>query len=55
MASRESLAHVGKLADEVVCLSVPPEFHAVGQFYRNFDAVSDDEVVRILSAHDLAA
>jgi predicted phosphoribosyltransferase len=53
VASRESLARIGKLADEIVCLSVPPEFHAVGQFYRDFNAVTDDEVVRILSAHDL--
>jgi predicted phosphoribosyltransferase len=48
VASRESLAHIGKLADEVVCLSVPPEFRAVGQFYGEFNPVSDAEVVRIL-------
>lgn len=48
VASRESLLRVGSLADEVVCLSSPPGFRAVGQFYHHFDAVTDDEVVASL-------
>lgn len=48
VAARESLERVRALADDVVCLDVPPEFYAVGQFYRDFRAVEDDEVVRIL-------
>lgn len=35
-------------ADEVVCLSVPPGFMAVGQFYVDFTQVEDREVVRLL-------
>jgi putative phosphoribosyl transferase len=35
-------------ADEIVCLESPEEFFAVGQFYRDFHQVSDDEVTTIL-------
>jgi predicted phosphoribosyltransferase len=49
VAARESLEHVRTLADDVVCLEAPHEFYAVGQFYRDFGAVEDDEVARILS------
>ena len=40
------------LADEVVCLITPADFAAVGQFYRDFDQVSDDEVTRLLAIPD---
>lgn len=49
VATRESLARVGSLADDIVCLGTPLYFQAVGQFYRDFSAVEDDEVVRILN------
>jgi len=48
VASRHGLAKVIALADEVVCLARPHEFHAVSQFYRRFDQVGDDEVVALL-------
>jgi putative phosphoribosyl transferase len=35
-------------ADEVVCLEVPDDFYAVGQFFEDFSQVSDAEVVAIL-------
>lgn len=35
--------------DEVLALAEPVAFMAVGQFYRNFDQVTDDEVRRLLS------
>ena len=35
-------------ADMVLCLQDPEEFYAVGQFYRNFDQVGDEEVMRLL-------
>lgn len=44
VASSEALALVQPLADECVCLSTPPLFQAVGQFYEDFPQVSDDEV-----------
>lgn len=48
VASEETLDKIRALADDVVCLSVPPDFEAVGQFYRQFPQVQDDEVVAIL-------
>jgi predicted phosphoribosyltransferase len=48
VAAPESLKKVEAYADEVVCLHAPPNFHAVGQFYRDFDQVEDDEVVACL-------
>ena len=35
--------------DEVVCLSTPENFRAVGQFYQTFDQVSDAEVKTYLN------
>jgi putative phosphoribosyl transferase len=34
--------------DAMVCLNVPADFFAVGQFFNNFDQVTDDEVIAIL-------
>lgn len=44
----DTLAKVTDLADEVVCLDAPIMFQAVGQFYRNFPQVDDDEVIEVL-------
>lgn len=49
VAARESLKRVSRHADEVVCLSVPAEFRAVGQFYRDFSTVTDEQVVALLA------
>jgi putative phosphoribosyl transferase len=50
VAPPETVARVRPLADEVICLLAPENFSAVGQFYRRFDQVSDDEVIAALSA-----
>ncbi|MBY0579973.1 MAG: phosphoribosyltransferase [Burkholderiales bacterium] len=50
VAPPETLARVSELADETVCLEAPEFFQAVGQFYRHFPQVEDDEVVSILKA-----
>lgn len=34
--------------DEFICLSEPPDFFAVGQYYYDFDQVSDEEVISLL-------
>src|SRR5258706_1533649 len=34
--------------DAMVCLTVPSDFFAVGQFFNNFDQVTDEEVIVIL-------
>jgi putative phosphoribosyl transferase len=36
-------------ADEVVVLAVPRSFHAVGQFYRHFEQLTDDDVISWLA------
>jgi putative phosphoribosyl transferase len=38
-------------ADLVFCVSEPPHFQAVGQWYADFSQTSDDEVVELLAAH----
>jgi len=49
VVARDSLAKIEKLADEVVFLEAPEQFFAVGQFYENFEQVTDAEVVRSLN------
>jgi predicted phosphoribosyltransferase len=45
-----TLARIAEAADEVVCLELPPQFRAVGQFFADFTQVSDDEVIALLRA-----
>lgn len=49
VCSRSSAAELKAAADHFVCLETPENFQAVGQFYREFREVSDDEALRILS------
>lgn len=48
VAPRDTLDAVAALADEVVCVEVPADFHAVGQYYRSFPQVDDAEVTAAL-------
>lgn len=48
VAPPDIVAKVGAQADEVVCLHQSPWFQAVGQFYRHFDQVEDEEVIAVL-------
>jgi len=48
VTSPEALPLVRPLADDVVCLQAPANFQAVGQFYRDFDQVEDEEVIAML-------
>jgi predicted phosphoribosyltransferase len=48
VAAPDSLRKVKPLADEVVCLSAPAYFQAVGQFYQSFPQVDDEEVIAAL-------
>ena len=43
VGSPDSIERLRDEADEVICVDTPPGFGAVGQFYRRFDQVSDDE------------
>jgi len=42
----QELAHE---ADEAICLSTPPFFQAVGQYYEDFSQTSDDDVCTLLT------
>ncbi|MCW2959401.1 MAG: phosphoribosyltransferase, partial [Solirubrobacterales bacterium] len=46
----DSLERARKEADDVVCLSTPPDFGGVGRWYRDFDPVPDAEVAALLAA-----
>ncbi|MFI8259259.1 phosphoribosyltransferase family protein [Streptomyces sp. NPDC085665] len=49
VAPPDALGRVGAVADEVVCLSAPPGFSSVGQWYRDFSQTPDEEVVSLLA------
>ena len=48
VAPADTLEKIRSYADEVVCLSTPMYFQAVGQFYADFPQVDDSEVIEIL-------
>jgi putative phosphoribosyl transferase len=49
-AARDACAELRILADEVVCVTTPEPFNAVGCWYREFDQTTDTEVMALL--HD---
>ncbi len=48
VAAADSAEMLETYADEVICLSTPPRFIAVGAWFRNFDQTSDAEVADVL-------
>ena len=48
VAPRETCRMLSEHADEVLCLSTPARFRAVGDWYDDFSQVDDDEVRRLL-------
>lgn len=50
VAPRQAVASLKEVADEVIALQTPPDFMAVGQWYRDFTQVSDEEVSALLAA-----
>lgn len=51
VAPPEAVPRLRAEVDRVVCLSTPSPFYAVGQFYRYFPQVSDEEVGELLRTH----
>ncbi|MBI4434816.1 phosphoribosyltransferase [Candidatus Uhrbacteria bacterium] len=51
VAATDSIAKLHREVDEVVCLSAPQWFGAVGAFYDAFEQTSDEEVVALLRSH----
>lgn len=44
----ETIEKLRKLVDDIICLEIPPFFHAVGEFYKDFPQVTDKEVIQLL-------
>jgi putative phosphoribosyl transferase len=43
-----TIAELKKRADAVFCLLTPEAFDAIGEFYRNFEQTTDEEVIALL-------
>jgi len=50
VAPADTVAWLRTQVDEVVCLSTPVLFSAVGEWYRDFSQTSDEEVISLLKA-----
>jgi putative phosphoribosyl transferase len=50
VASRQSVALLGRVADEVIALEEPEPFYAVGQWYLDFQQTTDEQVLSLLGA-----
>jgi len=48
VAPQETCEKLKSEADEIICLSMPEPFHAVGLWYENFEQTSDGEVTSLL-------
>lgn len=55
VASPAAVRAMSREADAIICLKVPGEFYAVGQFFKDFSQVSDGAVIAILQQHELKA
>lgn len=55
VAPPDTAAKVAENCDEFVCLGTPEHFQAVGQFYRHFPQVEDDEVIAALQVVESGA
>jgi predicted phosphoribosyltransferase len=49
VGSAEACARLRKATDEVVCLTIPESFEAVGNWYCNFSQITDHEVKAALA------
>lgn len=49
VGARETCERLRSIADQVVCVSTPAPFEAVGAWYEEFSQTTDEEVVRLLA------
>lgn len=49
VAAPDTASRLEDQADEMVCLATPSPFYAIGQWYRDFEQVGDDDVRRLLA------
>lgn len=52
VASAQAARAMREEADALVCLKVPMKFYAVGQFFKHFEQVSDEDVIKILAGQE---
>jgi putative phosphoribosyl transferase len=50
----DTVSELAKGVDQVVCLSKPDYFEAIGEFYEEFEQVDDDTVKKILNDRNLS-
>ncbi len=50
VAADETVRAFGKRPTSVVCLSAPPDFHAVSMWYEDFSQTGDEEVRKLLES-----
>lgn len=48
VAPPDTIEQFQELVDQVICLEIPPNFAAVGQFYEHFGQTTDEEVITLL-------
>jgi putative phosphoribosyl transferase len=48
----DTLQEIAQMVDEVVCVSTPAYFAAIGQFYERFDQTEDSEVIELLHSKE---
>ena len=50
VSAEDSYEKLKNEVDDIIVLSIPPYFQAVGQFYDEFGQVSDEEVISLLNS-----
>ena len=50
VGARDTCDRLRRMADDVVCVSMPEPFNAVGLWYEEFSPTTDEEVTRLLAA-----
>lgn len=50
VATPDSLAEIGTLVDEIICLSTPESLGAISEFYDSFPQVEDGEVIKLMQS-----
>jgi len=48
VVSKSEFERLQRLVKRAVALKTPNEFRAIGEFYRNFSQITDDEVIQLL-------
>lgn len=49
VASKTAIEKLKQKVDDVVCIQIPQDFRAVGQFYKDFSEVTDEQVIQFLN------